>query len=182
MRKPLEKISLSGRPDAGPRSGRRARRRALPVAGLLALAASCTYGNAINVTGDPLVQTSESSYAIPPGGQELRVPVTLTNRTAEVLYLDGAGRDLQVVEKLVSGEWRPAYHPIYTMQAAEPLLLPSGESRQMTVSLNLTPGIEPEFQEPPPGTYRLVFGYGQGAERPLRTVRSNEFQIVGEAG
>lgn len=145
---------------------------------LFTIAVSCTYGNTINVTEPPLVQTSQDSYAIPPGASEIQIPATLTNRTGEVLYLDGAGRDLQVVEKLVSGEWRVAYHPVYTMQAAEPLLLPNGESRQMTVSLNLQPGTEPQFQEPPPGRYRLVFGYGQGAERPLMTVRSNEFEIL----
>lgn len=145
---------------------------------LFTIAVSCTYGNTINVTEPPLVQTSQDSYAIPPGASEIQIPATLTNRTGEVLYLDGAGRDLQVVEKLVSGEWRVAYHPVYTMQAAEPLLLPNGESRQMTVSLNLQPGTEPQFQEPPPGRYRLVFSYGQGAERPLMTVRSNEFEIL----
>jgi hypothetical protein len=153
-------------------------RGTLPAILLLVLAASCTYGTTISVTGTPLVQTSQSSYSIPARALEIRIPVTLTNRTGEVLYLDGAGRDLQVVEKLVNGEWRVAYQPIYTMQAAEPLLLPRGESRQMTVSLNLQPGTEPRLQEPPPGTYRLVFGYGQGAERPLSTVTSNEFQLV----
>lgn len=154
-----------------------ARHQSVPAILLLALAAACTHGNTIDVTGPPLVQTSQDSYSAAPGASEVRISVTLTNHTGEVLYLDGAGRDLQVVEKLVSGEWRVAYHPIYTMQAAEPLLLPNGESRQMTVSLNLQPGTEPQFQEPPPGRYRLVFGYGQGAEYPLMTVRSNEFEI-----
>jgi hypothetical protein len=144
---------------------------------LVAAALSCAYGTTINVT-EPLVQTSQGSYTVLPGASEIEIPVTLTNRTGEVLYLDGVGRDLQVVEKLVSGEWRVAYHPVYTMQAAEPLLLPDGESRQMTVALNLQPGTEPQFQEPPPGRYRLVFGYGQGAERPLLQVRSNEFEIL----
>lgn len=147
---------------------------------LVTVAASCTYGNSINVTGLPLVQTSQSSYTAPPGALEIRIPVTLTNETGDALYLDGAGRDLQVVEKLVAGEWRVAYHPVYTMQAAEPIPLPAGASREIAVSLNLQPGTEPQFQEPPPGTYRLVFGYGQGAERFLSTVRSNEFQIVRE--
>lgn len=146
---------------------------------LLALAASCTHGNTINVTDTPLVQSSQSSYAVPAGASEIRIPVTFTNATGTVLYLDGAGRDLQMVEKLVNGAWRVAYHPIYTMQAAVPLPVPSGESRQMTVSLNLTPGTEPQFQEPPPGTYRLVFGYREGTEQPVRTVPSNEFQLAG---
>lgn len=158
--------------------GTHERRPAFAATLLLALAVSCTYGNAINVTGTPLVQTSQSSYPVPPGVPEIEVPVTLTNRTGAVLYLDGAGRDLQTVEKLVNGAWRVAYHPIYTMQAAEPLPVASGESRPMTVSLNLTPGTEPHFQEPPPGTYRLVFGYREGAEQPVRTVTSNEFQLT----
>ncbi|CAN5141898.1 hypothetical protein BH23GEM2_BH23GEM2_05980 [soil metagenome] len=155
-------------------------RRIVPAILLYAVTASCTYGNSIRVTGTPLVQTSQGSYTAPPGAVEIRIPVTLTNGTGEALYLDGAGRDLQVVEKRVDGEWRVAYHPVYTMQTAEPMLLPAGASREMAVSLNLRPGTEPQFQEPPPGTYRLVFGYGYGAERPLSTVRSNEFEILRE--
>ncbi|HUF66695.1 MAG TPA: hypothetical protein VMM17_12040 [Gemmatimonadaceae bacterium] len=153
-------------------------RRTISAIVIFTLAASCTYSNSINVTGTPRVQTSQSSYTVSPGAVEIRIPATFTNETGGVLYLDGVGRDLQVVEKLVGGEWRVSYHPVYTMQAAEPLLLPAGASRQMTVTLNLQPGTEPQFLETPPGTYRLVFGYGQGVERPLLTVRSNEFEIV----
>lgn len=115
---------------------------------------------------------------MPTDAPEIQIPVTFTNRTGGVLYLDGVGRDLQAVEKLFDGTWRVAYQPVYTMLAADPLLLAAGESRQMTVSLNLEPGTEPRFQEPPPGRYRLVFGYAEGPESPPQTVRSNEFQLV----
>ena len=144
----------------------------------VAAAAACTAGNPISMTDLPTVRTSQSSYAVPAGTPEIQIPVTFTNSSGAVLYLDGVGRDLQVVEKLVDGTWRVAYHPVYTMQAAEPLPLANGESRQLTVSLNLRPGTEPRFQEPPPGTYRFVLGYAQGTERDPRTVRSNEFQLV----
>lgn len=143
-----------------------------------AAAVACTPGNPITVTDLPTARTSQTSYTIPAGAPEIQIPVTFTNSSGAVLYLDGAGRDLQVVEKLVEGTWRVAYHPVYTMQAVEPLPLANGESRQMSVSLNLQPGILPQLREQPPGTYRLVFGYGQGTERILRTVRSNEFELV----
>lgn len=144
----------------------------------VAAAAACTPGNPIAVTDLPTARTSQSSYLVPAGAPEIQIEVTFTNSSGAVLYLDGAGRDLQAVEKLVDGAWRVAYQPVYTMQAAEPLPLANGESRQMSVSLNLQPNVEPQFREQPPGTYRLVFGYGQGTERILRTVRSNEFQLV----
>ena len=149
-----------------------------PAILLAAALVSCTYGNAISVTDTPIARTSQTSYTVPAGAPEIEIPVSFTNRTGAVLYLDGAGRDLQAVEKLVGGSWRVAYNPVYTMQAAVPLPLAAGESRQMTVSLNLQPGTEPRFQEPPPGTYRLVFGYSQGTEQTPQTVRSNEFQLV----
>lgn len=156
----------------------RARSVRLPAVLLVAVAASCTYGNAIDVTDAPEARTSQSSYAVPAGAPEIQIPVTFTNRTGGVLYLDGVGRDLQAVEKLVDGTWRVAYQPVYTMQAAVPLPLAAGESWQLTVSLNLQPGTEPRFQEPPPGRYRLVFGYAPGPESTPQTVRSNEFQLV----
>jgi hypothetical protein len=149
----------------------------LRLAAIAAVAGGCVTPD-VNLTPAPgsLVRTGESAYSIPASAPDFSISATVTNNTGAVLLLDGAGRDFAALEKQEGAEWRTVYHPVYTMQAAEPIHLEPGESRQLAIWLSLTPGATPLLEDVN-GTYRAVFAFASGSEENRFEARTNTFQL-----
>jgi hypothetical protein len=143
---------------------------------LLAINACSSYST--DPVTDVVVQTSETVYEVLPGASFLTIHATVTNTLDQTLLLDGIGRDLLRLEKLVGGSWRLAYAPVYILPLVPDIELPGGESRQLAIGLYVgnEPNTSPKFEFEIPGTYRAVFGFRVAGAKGFE-VRSNEFEL-----
>jgi hypothetical protein len=152
------------------------RAAALVASALLAINACGSYS--IDPATKLVVQTSQAVYDVPAGASFLTIHATVTNTLDETLLLDGIGRDLLRLEKLVGGSWRLAYTPVYILPLVPDIELPPGESRQLAIGLHVgnEPNTSPKFEFELPGTYRAVFGFRVSGSKGFE-VHSNEFEL-----
>ena len=103
---------------------------------------------------------------------EVDMVATFTNQTADTVYLPPCGRNQPafMLEKWVSGEWRPAYSPpCPAILMLDPPRVAPGTSRTDTarVRASLSPNTMPRFEiQPVSGVYRLVYTQAYGSWRP----------------
>jgi hypothetical protein len=174
------------------------------AAGLLAAGIACAPPAGQPAPAEPaqtlspaqmLVTVDRDTYRVERTADALHLTIvsTFTNRTAATVYLHPCGRSQPAftLERLVSGEWRPAYSPpCPALLMLDPPRVASGASRTDTALVHaaLTPNTEPRFlQQPIDGTYRMVYAQaygswvpnqGPGELLPLERRISGPFRIV----
>jgi hypothetical protein len=124
-----------------------------------------------------MVTTAQTIIGVPTSANLFKLEATVTNTLDETITLDLAGRDLQRLEKWVSGSWRLAYAPAYTDQGRVPVPVPPGETGVLEtwVSLLKTPNTIPTFKYDIPGTYRGIYALERGGT--FFEVYSNPFEL-----
>lgn len=116
-----------------------------------------------------IVQTSQTVYEVPAGTTSLRISATVTNTLDRTLLLDGIGRDLVRLEKLINDTWVSVYEPMYPLPDPPPIEVAPSQTRELTLWAYFN-------RDRLPGTYRALFGFGYegGGGFP---VYSNEFEV-----
>jgi aryl-alcohol dehydrogenase-like predicted oxidoreductase len=119
----------------------------------------------------PLIATDSANYRARRSGDgiELDIVATLTNRTADTVYLHPCGRSQPnfLLEKWDGSEWRPAYAtPCPAILMLDPPRVAPGATRTDTarVRASTAANAAPRFElDPLAGTYRLVYMQAYGS-------------------
>lgn len=159
---------------------------------VVALGACESSPTAPGIGPEPLLQTGAGEYAFEPspaGGQELAVPYTFTNRTAEAVSIGNCnGVFSHGLERLTSQGWQRSWSATVLLCHSEPIQIAPGDSWNGKLVVRAVPptavsGAELTLADDLNGTYRLVWDMpvtrGAGGEQVLaKDLRvSNSFQV-----
>jgi hypothetical protein len=141
---------------------------------------------------DPLLRTAAGEYAFEPtaeGAQELAVPYTFTNRTADPIAIGNCnGVFSHGLERLTTEGWRRSWSATVLLCHSEPIRIAPGGSWNGEVVVRAVPtaalsGAELPLAADLDGTYRLVWdmpvSQGPAGEEVLaKDLRvSNPFEV-----
>lgn len=109
-----------------------------------------------------LIQTSELRYEIVPNsmGRGADIPFVYRNTLSDTLYIVNCRGEVKpFVDRLVDGEWKPAWSPVYLLCLSEPIKIAPGASYSDVLLFGGAPAGSNIIPQLPAGdlngTYRL---------------------------